>query len=89
MQDKYLNQIHDLYEDFNVVVMPMRDEEIRGPALLKDFAQYLIKPYEPPSTVEGTPASPAVVKKLLELYPALKAEDVYAKLEGAGLPVPK
>lgn len=28
MQDKYLNQIHELYDDFNVSVMPMLDNEV-------------------------------------------------------------
>lgn len=46
MQQKYLNQIADLYEDFHVVKMPMLKHEIRGKAQLEEFAKYLMTSYE-------------------------------------------
>lgn len=89
MQDKYLDQIADLYsEEFNVVVMPMLDSEVRGPALLKSFAQHLVNPYIPPSRVDGVPSSTAVVPKIIEKF-KLDAPSVYAYLDSVGLPVPK
>jgi arsenite-transporting ATPase len=89
MQDKYLDQIQDLYgEDFHVVIMPMMDQEVRGPSLLKNFAQYLINPYVPPTRVDGVPSVTAVVPKLVEKF-KLDEKQVYQYLDSIGLPVPK
>lgn len=49
MQKKYLEQIEELYDEFNVVKMPLLVEEVRGKEKLEKFSEMLIKPYEPPA----------------------------------------
>jgi len=46
MQQKYLEQIHDLYEDFHIVHMPLLENEIRGQEALWKFSEYLFKPFK-------------------------------------------
>ncbi|KAK0635752.1 anion-transporting ATPase-like domain-containing protein [Bombardia bombarda] len=48
MQKKYLDQIEELYDEFNVVKMPLLVEEVRGKARLEKFSEMLIKPFVPP-----------------------------------------
>jgi arsenite-transporting ATPase len=47
MQNKYLEQIFDLYEHCHIVTMPLLDAEVRGVELLKYFADNLAEPFVP------------------------------------------
>eukprot|EP00347_Sterkiella_histriomuscorum_P013443 403364689 len=48
MQDKYITQIHEIYDDFHLVVNPQLDEEVRGIERLKEFGKLLFEGYVPP-----------------------------------------
>jgi len=46
MQDRYISQIFELYEDFHIILMPLLDNEVRGVAALDSFSALLIHPDE-------------------------------------------
>lgn len=48
MQQKYLNEAHELYDEFfHIVQLPLLTEEVRGPAKLEEFSKMLVAPYKP------------------------------------------
>jgi len=47
MQDRYISQIFELYEDFHVTLMPLLDNEVRGAAAIDSFSKLLLCPDEP------------------------------------------
>lgn len=48
MQRKYLNEAHELYDEFfHIVQLPLLTEEVRGPQKLKEFSMMLVQPYIP------------------------------------------
>ncbi|KAI6242877.1 ATPase ASNA1-like protein [Aphelenchoides fujianensis] len=42
IQQKYLNQILDLYDDFHITQLPLLDNEVRGAELLREFSGKLV-----------------------------------------------
>lgn len=47
MQDKYLTQIAEIYDDFHLTINPQLDNEVRGLASLREFGGLLFNGYKP------------------------------------------
>jgi len=48
MQQKYLREAHELYEEFfHIVQLPLLTDEVRGPERLKEFSKMLVEPFRP------------------------------------------
>lgn len=52
MQNKYLNEMNELYEDFHLVKVPLVNTEVRGLEKLKKFSKFLVDPYVPGGSVD-------------------------------------
>lgn len=51
MQHKYLSQIKELYDDFNVTIVPLQEDEVRGREKLVQFGKLLLEPKGIPKPV--------------------------------------
>ena len=47
MQDKYLTQIAEIYDDFHLTINPQLDNEVRGVENLRIFGGMLFNGYTP------------------------------------------
>ncbi|XP_015951025.1 ATPase GET3A [Arachis duranensis] len=47
MQQKYLNQFYELYDDFHITKLPLLPEEVTGVEALKAFSKHFKTPYQP------------------------------------------
>ncbi|CDW74993.1 arsenical pump-driving atpase [Stylonychia lemnae] len=45
MQDKYITQIKEIYDDFHLIINPQLDEEVRGIEKLKEYGRLLFEGY--------------------------------------------
>jgi len=46
MQEKYITQIHEIYDDFHLVINPQLDDEVRGIEGLRRFGEMLFRGYK-------------------------------------------
>ena len=49
MQDKYITQLNEIYDDFHLIVNPQLDEEVRGLDRLREYGKLLFEGYVHPS----------------------------------------
>lgn len=53
IQQKYIEQIDDLYEEMHVIKLPLLESEVRGPKSVEKFSEYLLSPYDPEKQQEN------------------------------------
>ncbi len=47
MQQKYLKEAHELYDEFfHIIQLPLLTEEVRGPQKLQQFSKMLVEPFK-------------------------------------------
>ncbi len=44
IQDKYLAQVCELYQDFHITKLPLQTYEVRGARQIRDFSRFLLEP---------------------------------------------
>lgn len=86
MQQKYLDQFYELYEDFHILQLPLLEEEVRGPDALRAFSANLLKKYVPPPALPAPRDAGGAGSEMAALYDevaALKARaaELEAQLE--------
>lgn len=54
LQNKYLEQIEDLYEDFHITKLPLLAQEVRGTSRVLDFSSKLVVPHTSSMLKKGT-----------------------------------
>ena len=47
MQDNYINQVFDLFQDFHILLIPQLTDEVRGAECIQDFSIHLTEEYNP------------------------------------------
>jgi len=74
MQQKYLDQFYELYEDFYITRMPLQSEEVRGSDKLEPFSGMLVQPFVPTEDVMDGPGQiSAMEKEIADLRAKVKA----------------
>lgn len=69
MQQKYIDQFHMLYDDFNITKLPLLSEEVCGVQALQNFSRHFLTPYKSAikrGTVEELEQRISILKSALQ-----------------------
>jgi len=69
MQQKYIDQFHMLYDDFNITKLPLLSEEVCGVQALQNFSGHFLTPYKSAlkrGTVEELEQRVSILKSALQ-----------------------